>query len=205
MSSETAVKVQKRDELGTAASRRLRDAGLVPANLYGHGEDNMNLAISADAVRSVIKHGAKVLTLQGDVSDTALLREVQWDAFGIDVLHVDLTRVSKTEKVEVTLPIELHGEAPGTAEGGQMTVAIHEIHILCSAASIPEHLVVNIGELHIGDSIHASDIAIPEGAELVTPASELVVQITKPAGASADDESEDVEQEVIAKGKADEE
>ncbi len=201
MSSET-LEVKKRDAVGTAASNRLRQQGFVPANLYGHGEKNLSLAVRSDALNSILLHGTKLLSLTGDVADTALLKEVQWDAFGVEVLHVDLTRVSQTEQVEVTLPVELHGEAPGTNEGGQLSFVTHELTIRCPASSIPDHLHVNVGGLHIGEAILASEVALPAGAEMVSQASEVVVQVVKPV--STDEEAEDglsVEPELIRKEK----
>lgn len=206
MSSET-LQVNKRDALGSLACRKLRAEGLIPANLYGHGEDNVNLSVSASEVTNLIKHGTKIVSLQGDVKDTALVREVQWDAFGIDVIHVDLTRVSKSEKVEVTLPVELHGEAPGANAGGLVSVGVHELVILCPANAVPEQIEVNVSALNVGDSIHASDITLPDGAELVTPESEVVVQVAAPSGAAAEEDADETgaEPEVISKGKGEEE
>jgi large subunit ribosomal protein L25 len=186
MSSET-LEVKKRDELGSLASRRLRMNGEVPANLYGHGEANINLAVKADALNAIIKHGTKLVTLTGGVNDTALVREVQWDTFGVDIIHVDLTRVSQAESVEVTLPVELHGEAPGSSEGGMLTFTLHELTIRCPAASIPDHLHVNIGGLHLGDAIHAGEVQLPAGATMVTAANDVVVQVSRPAGMSAEE------------------
>lgn len=186
MSSET-LEVKKRDELGSLASRRLRMNGEVPANLYGHGEANINLAVKADALNAIIKHGTKLVTLTGGVSDTAVVREVQWDTFGVDIIHVDLTRVSQAESVEVTLPVELHGEAPGANEGGMLTFTLHELTIRCPAASIPDHLHVNIGGLHLGDAIHAGEVQVPAGATMVTAAGEVVVQVSRPAGMAAEE------------------
>ena len=200
MSSET-IEVKNRQEVGTAACRRLRASGYIPANLYGHGEQNQNLSVREDSLRSIIQHGTKVLSLTGDISDTALLREVQWDAFGIDVIHVDLTRVSSSETVEVTLPIELHGEAPGVFEGGQLAVPMHVLTIRCLAASVPEHLTVNLSNLHLGGAIHANEVPLPEGAELVTPGAEVVVHLVKPAGLEAVEDSSGAEPELIRKEK----
>ena len=206
MSSET-LEVKKRELVGSNAVKQLRNKGEVPAILYGHGEANINLSVRADAINNIIKHGTKMLSLTGGVTDTAILRDVQWDAFGMDVLHVDFTRVSQTEAVEVSLPVELHGEAPGTSEGGVLNFTMHEVSILCPASSIPEHIVVNISKLHVGDAIHASDIALPAGASMVTAAHEVVVQISKPAGGgdvTAESEAS-AEPELIRKEKAEEE
>jgi len=178
MSSET-IAVTKRDSVGTNASKRLRATGQVPAILYGHGQENINLSIRADALGNIIKHGTKLLSLTGDVTDTAVLRQVQWDTYSSDVLHVDLFRVSATESVEVTLPIHLHGEAPGVSEGGQLVFQTHELTILCPASSIPEYLVVGLGGLHLGQSVHANEVRLPEGASLVSSGSPIVVQVVK--------------------------
>lgn len=203
MSSET-LEVKKRDELGSLASKRLRMNGEVPANLYGHGEANVNLAVKADALNAIIKHGTKLVNLTGGVTDTALVREVQWDVFGVDIIHVDLARVSQAESVEVTLPVELHGEAPGSSEGGMLTFTLHELTIRCPAASIPDHLHVNIGGLHLGNVINAGDVQLPAGATMVTPASEVVVQISRPAGMSAEETAAAAgEPELIRKEQAD--
>lgn len=203
MSSET-LEVKLRDGIGTLACRKLRQGGEVPVNLYGHGESNVNLAVRADAINNIIKHGTKMLTLTGGVSDTAILREVQWDAFGVEILHVDLTRVSQAEAVEVTLPVELHGEAPGTAEGGQLVFASHELTIRCPAQSIPEHIQVSVSNLHLGQSIHASDVVLPSGATMVTPGTAVVVQVNKPLGMSSDEAAAIAsgEPELIRKEKA---
>jgi large subunit ribosomal protein L25 len=202
MSSET-IEVKKRDGVGSKFSRKLRQSGMVPANLYGHGEANVNLMVRSDALANIIQHGTKLLSLTGEVNDTALLREVQWDTFGVEVLHVDLTRVSTSEMVEVTLPIELHGEAPGISEGGLLSFVTHELHIRCPAADIPDHLHVSVGNLHLGQAIHAGEVTLPKGAEVLTPASEVVVQISKPSmGDAGDGDLDSAEPELIRKEKS---
>lgn len=201
MSSET-IEVKKREGVGSLASRKLRRAGQVPAILYGHGEANVNLSVNTDAIGRVVQHGTKLLSLIGDINDTALLRDVQWDPFGVEILHVDLTRVSTSEAVEVTLPVELHGEAPGTSEGGILAFLAHELTISCPAANIPEHLQVNISHLHLGQAIHASEIPLPEGASMVTMGSEVVVQVSRPSGMAAEETiTENAEPELIGKAK----
>lgn len=207
MSSET-ITVTKRIEIGSNASKRLRAKGEVPAILYGHGEANINLSVKADAIQNVIKHGTKLLALTGDVTDTAILREVQWDTYGAEVLHIDLNRVSATEAVEVTLPVHLHGEAPGVGEGGQLSFVTHELTIKCPASSIPEYIEVNISKLHLAQAIHANEVPLPEGASMVTVSNVVVVQVVRPAqatdetGATAATEPELIRKE---KAKAEEE
>jgi large subunit ribosomal protein L25 len=205
MSSET-IAVQARDAVGSNAVKRLRAAGHVPAVLYGHGEDNVNLAVRSDTISNVVKHGTKLLSLTGAVTDTAVLRQVQWDTYGAQILHVDLFRVSTTESVEVTLPIHLHGEAPGTGEGGQMVFQTHELTIMCPVTRIPEYLEVHLGGLHLGQSIHANEVELPEGATLVSSSSQIIVQVSAPVDVSLEEAvSAGAEPELIRKEKAEEE
>ena len=125
-----SIEVAKRDVLGSRAMIKIRKKGLIPAILYGHGQENVCLTVSLDTVNSLIKHGTKLVTLTGEVVDTALLRSVQWSNMGDRIIHVDFARVSQTETVEVLLPIRLHGE---TIAGGQLRFVTHEILIRCSA------------------------------------------------------------------------
>ncbi|MFM9068062.1 MAG: hypothetical protein ACKOUR_12115, partial [Planctomycetota bacterium] len=99
-SMRDTLQVKLRQLSGSRRMRRLRDQGVVPAVLYGHKQSNVNLEITSDQVRAAVRHGARLVNLAGDVQETALIRQVQWDAFGVEVLHLDLTRVSSDETVE---------------------------------------------------------------------------------------------------------
>lgn len=180
------IEAQTREAAGTRTVMKLRGKGFVPAILYGHGEANVCLAIRQEAVATLIRHGTKLVNLTGAVKDTALLRDVQWDSLGSEIIHLDFARVSQTELVEVTLPVELHGEAPGVAEGGQLRFQTHVLTIRCPAGLIPEHIVVEVSGLHLGQSIHAGEIKLPEGATTVTPASIVVVHVIVPAAVKDD-------------------
>lgn len=207
MSTDT-IEVQNREGTGTLASKKLRQTGNVPAILYGHGESNVNLAVKGDAISKLIHQGSKILSLTGAVTETALVKDVQWDAFGIDILHVDFTRVSQSEAVEVTLPVELHGEAPGIAQGGKLAFLLHDLTISCPANAVPESLSVSVAELKLGESIQAKEVPLPEGASVAGNESDVVVQVAIPSSmkgkVSAEDEDgtgeESAEPEVIGKG-----
>jgi large subunit ribosomal protein L25 len=177
------LEVSVRRETGTGRMRRLRRAGLVPAILYGHGEENVNLAVPASKLVMLVNHGVQTVKLSGEVDETVLIREVQWDAFGIDILHVDFLRVSSREKVEATVAVELRGEAPGAKEGGMLEQLLHQFEIECPAMSIPERLEVNINELGLGDSVRAAELELPPGATLLTDPDRVVVQCVEVAPA----------------------
>ncbi len=198
------IQATKRDSTGSAATMRLRREGNVPAVLYGHGEANEHLAISAVQVRGLLRHHSKTVTLTGDVNETALVSDIQWDALGIDVLHLDLIRVNLKEKVEVTVSVETHGEAPGTREGGIFLENLREVEVRCSAGSIPESLVLDINDLHVGDQATAADLQLPEGVELITDPEAVIAHVESPRAEQAtEEEGEPVlggEPEVISKG-----
>lgn len=174
------LQVKLRQLSGSRRMRRLRDQGVVPAVLYGHKQSNVNLEITSDQVRAAVRHGARLVNLAGDVQETALIRQVQWDAFGVEVLHLDLTRVSSDETVELVLPIHLKGTAAGTREGGVVEHIKHEVKILCPVVSIPEHLTLNVNNLHVGQSLTLADLPLPDGAKLLTDAGEVVVMCVTP-------------------------
>ena len=161
-----SLNVQVREQTGSLRVKRMRQAGNIPAMLYGHGEDNVMLSVSAKELGQVINHGSFVVELKGGANESALIKEVQWDAFGINVVHVDFTRVDPNEKVEVTLPLVLKGDPIGTHRGGEINFHQHEIAILCPAISLPDKIEVKISKLDVGQAISASDILLPEGAEL---------------------------------------
>lgn len=199
-----SIEVKKRDVKGSRAMIKIRESGSIPAILYGHGEENVCLTVSLNTINQLIKHGTKLVTMTGDVSDTALLRAVQWSSMGDYIIHVDFARVSQSETVDVTVPIHLHGEAPGAmSSAGQLRFATHEITIRCPASKIPEFITCEIGALQLGQSIHVNELTLPEGATAVTPGSLVIVQVVTQSGAAAGDElSVASEPELIRKEKA---
>lgn len=136
MAEELTVEV--RTEHGKRRMRRLRKAGKTPAVLYGHGMESISLAVPTHELEAIIRHGSRVLKLKGAVNEQAVIREVQWDTYGLEILHVDFLRVHEHEMVEVKVPVELRGEAPGVKEGGILEQLVHEIKILCDVNLIPE-------------------------------------------------------------------
>jgi len=204
------LNVKRREKLGGSNNRRLRKLGQVPAVLYGHGEASVALAIDSVAVMGVIRHGGKLVRLQGDLSEGAFIKAVQWDVYGKDLVHIDLLRVSETERVRTTVTIELKGTAAGLSEGGIIEFVVHELDIECPAAAVPEKLVININELRLGGAIHAREVPLPEGATVLDDENMVIVHCIAPhieaeaevAGAA---EPGAVEPELIRKEKTAEE
>jgi len=174
--------VESRATQGKRRNRRLRDAGRIPAILYGHGLQNVSLAVGAEELTSVIRHGSRLVSLTGAVAESAFIRELQWDTWGTHIVHVDFTRISEHEIVEVRVTVELRGEAPGVREGGVVNQLIHEVEMACPASVIPEKLVVNVNHLKLNDTIALGSLELPQGAKLLAADLEaVVVQCVVPA------------------------
>jgi len=175
MSEVATLNVELREAHGKRVNRRLRASGKVPAILYGHRQKCVSLSIPVEMLEAVIRRGNRFVQLSGAVREKAIIKECQWDTWGKDVLHVDLTRVSEHEKIHVTVALELRGEAPGTKEGGVVRQQLHEIELECEAASVPEKIEVNINHLELGQVIHVGNLPLPDGSAALTDAGLLVV------------------------------
>jgi len=158
--------------------------------LYGHGAENLTLSVTRDELDAAIRKGVQVVDLQGELSENAFIRDVQWDAFGTNVIHVDFTRVVAGELLEVTVSVELRGVAPGTKQGGVVIQSLHEIVIECPVMAIPDKLQVSINGLNIGDAITVSKVELPDGAKLISGGDVNVVTCTE---ASTEDDEETAE------------
>lgn len=175
------LEVVTRKAGGSRDSRRLRRAGMVPAILYGHGEKCVELAAKREAVEAVVRHGSRFVELTGAVKEGAIIRELQWDAMGSDPLHIDLLRVSKSDRVKVKVPIDLKGECPGQRSGGVLSLVMHEIELECTADTIPDHIHAQVGHLEVGHSIKVHDLQLPKGAKALADGDETVVTCLHPA------------------------
>jgi large subunit ribosomal protein L25 len=205
MAEQLTVKL--REIQGKLNNRRLRRSGSVPAVLYGHGLENVKLQVPEEALGNALRHGSRLVELVGGVNESAFIRDLQWNTWGTQVLHVDFTRISADEEVEVTLTIELRGEAPGVREGGVVEHLIHQIEIACPAGAIPEKLKVNINHLKLEDKILLSQLELPQGARLLTDDLEAVmVQCVVPAELPEEGEGAtgEAEPEVIGAKKEEE-
>lgn len=194
------LNVKLREARGKRETRRLRRDGAIPLVLYGHKEASVSLQATADEMAAVVRHGGRVVELKGAVSEKALIRELQWDVYGIDVLHVDLTRVSEHERVEVQVKLELRGQAPGVKEGGVVELLAHELEIDCEALAIPEKLEVNVKDLQLDGAITAGELPLPAGIKLLSDPDTMIVHCIKPLEAEETAEGEaGAEPEVIGR------
>ncbi|MDR2116307.1 MAG: 50S ribosomal protein L25 [Planctomycetaceae bacterium] len=200
------ITVKLRDSHGKRRNRRLRNTGNVPAVLYGHKQAVQSLTLSAEELDTVVRHGNRFVELQGDIKEKAFIKDVQWNTWGNQILHVDFARVSEHEKIHVTIPLELRGESPGTKEGGVVKHVLHSIELECEAASVPEKIDVNINHLEFNQTLHVSDLELPAGAKALIDETTIVVSCSLPVEVSDEETvSGEEEPEVIGRKKTDEE
>lgn len=172
------LKATKRSEVGTRKSRALRAGGQIPAVLYGHGQESLSVALNEHEVDVAIHHGARLLEVELDGAiHNVLIKAVQWDTFGKECIHVDLTRVDLDERVTVTVPVVLRGSPIGVNDGGMLQQSLAELSIECAVRAIPDDVHVLINDMKIGDSLHVSDLELPAGAVLVSDADAQVCAV----------------------------
>lgn len=181
--AETVVLATKpRQGSGSRESQRLRKNGLIPANVYGHKETPENVAIVADELRTVMRHHARTLELQTDgKKQSVLIQDIQYDHLGKDVLHVDFLRVSATDKIHVTVPVELRGVAVGAKGGGVLIQPLHNLHVECLVSARPDSIRVKIDDLQLGQAIHIRELPVLEGVRYLHDADAVVVQLKLPS------------------------
>jgi len=210
MANATKIEAQKRTGKGSRAAARLRLEGLVPTNLYGHGQESTALSVSEDVVRPLIYSGHKLVEIHCDGKvETALVREVQWDSFSKIITHVDFMRIDVNERVHTVVPVQLRGVAPGVILGGILEQPVHSLHIEASAADVPDSIVIKIDQLQLGQSIHVRDLTdLPEGVTIKGAADQVIVHVVSPRADESkaiDPNAAPTQPEVIGKKKKDEE
>lgn len=194
---EIEVIAFKRDAQGSSASRRLRHAGKVPGIVYGGSAAPMQIELDHNALYHALRKEAfhaSVLTLSVDGNrESVLLRDTQWHPYKQQVLHVDFQRVDKDHKIHVKVPLHfLNAEiAPGVKlGGGKPHHIVNELDVECFPGSLPEFIEVDMGKLEVGHSIHANDLKLPAGVELVAhlkAENPAVAAISAPKGGGAEE------------------
>ncbi|MHC4720879.1 MAG: 50S ribosomal protein L25 [Planctomycetota bacterium] len=183
MEKALLLKAEIREHTGSKDAVRLRGRGRIPAIVYGHKEEPV--AISLDAHNLV----------EGLKKEKMIVKDLQYDYLGRDIIHADLMRVDVTETVKVAVSIELKGTAKGTHEGGIIEEHADHLEVECKVTDIPESIIVWVKEVGVGDTLHAGDVELPSGVKLVSDPSMLLVTCSLVAAAKT---TEELEEEVPA-------
>lgn len=200
--------VTARTKTGTRYAKRDREQGLIPAVIYGHKQGPVHVTVNAKTFMEVLHNEAHLIDVKLDgKSEHTLVKAVQWDTFGREIIHVDLERVDMSEMIEVEVELQLIGEPAALKEAG--SVLDHPttiVKIACRADAIPSHLEHSIADLQAGVPVTVSDITVPAGVTIAMPADQLICQIAgvKVAAPATEGEDDAAEPEVINKGKQEE-
>jgi len=201
-----------RSDVGKGVARSLRREGKVPAVIYGHAREPQPLAIDQRELDRLLSHIAAEstvieLSFDGGTART-LIREIQRHPFKPQILHVDFQELVAGEKVTVDVPIVLLGVPEGVrAEGGILDQTMRELTIHVDPSNIPNHIDVDVSALGIGDSVHVSDLSLPEGVEVLDDEDSTICVVSAPRAVVEEAPAEVVaeagaeEPEVIGKGK----
>ena len=180
---EIKLVAEKRTRFGKGAARKIRRDRKIPAVLYGHGTAPLHITLPGHDTMMALKSANALLDIEVDgQSQLALAKDVQRDAIKPVIEHVDLVIVRRGERVNVDVPVTTDGEA---AAETVVTIDSQTVELSVLATQIPEHIVVSVEGLEAGTQVHAGQLDLPEGAELVTDPETLVVNVTQQISAEA--------------------
>lgn len=203
MSANFIVEAEVRTGSGTAASRRARREGQVPVVVYGGGEDEQYLLVDHNKIIRQLGveafHSALVQLKVEDDLQRAVLRDVQMHPYKAQVMHLDFQRVSRKDKITMTIQLHFIGEeeAPGVKlEHGIMSHSMTSIDVYCLATDLPEYIEVDVSELGMGESVHLGQIKLPEGVEFASTVQESDMDLSV-ASVLAPKVAQEVEEEEV--------
>jgi len=205
-----SIEAELRTETGKGAARRIRRSGLIPGVVYGRGNEPRSIKVDPQDIEKLLLSNAIFdLTFVGEDGEesTVIIKDYQKDVIKQNLLHVDFQFISMDEKITISVPMKLEGEAVGVRDGGVLQQLLREIDIDVLPSEIPEEITIDISELDVGESLSVADLELAESIDLVTDSDEVIVTVVTPTELAEEDEEEEedefLEPEVI--GEEDEE
>ncbi|RUL87600.1 50S ribosomal protein L25 [Tautonia sociabilis] len=208
MAEAVTIQVEPRDPTknkgtGSRVARKLRAQGRVPAIIYGHKLPPVPISLAQDDVAMMLKKSVHLAQLSWDgATELAVVRDVQWDHLGKEIIHLDFLRVSSGETVEAEVALETHGEPVGLSLGGRLEQLVRSLKIKAKPTAIPKSITIEVGGLNVGDAILVRDLKgmLPEGVSTDADESIMLVHVVeKKAGSAA---ASAAEGEAAAEGQA---
>ena len=200
MADNVTLAAEPRDRLGKGASRAVRKAGRIPAVIYGDKKDPIAVSLTYKEVLAQVNTGTFLSTLVDvDVNGEkfrTIPKDVQFDPVRDFIMHVDFLRLGKGARVNVEVPVNFLNEdaSPGLTRGGVLNVVRYQVELSCPAEDIPEGLDADLTGLDMGDSVHISDIKLPEGVEpTITDRDFTIATIAAPASEEVESDGEEEE------------
>jgi large subunit ribosomal protein L25 len=194
---KVSLVVQPRDTTGSRAARRLRGSGLIPGVLYGHGKHATLIAVDPHDLRLALTgdsgmHAVLDVTIEGHKrAHKAIVKDMQHDHIKATVTHIDLQEIRLDETIETAVAVHFEGESKGVKAGGMLEEAVREVTVKGLVTAIPEHLVIDITDLAMGDNAKVSDLQVPEGIEVLDDPDEVLCSVLAPRKADVTVEGEE--------------
>lgn len=211
------INLEKREEKGKEKNRKLRREGWIPAVLYSRDSKDGNaeaVKVREKELKRILQtpgitHHILDLSLDGEMRK-GIIRDLQKNPVKEEVWHVDFYEVQTGQKITLSLPVRIKGEARGVKAGGILELVTSELEVECPSGAIPEDIEVDISELEIGDAIRVGDLRIPPDVTVMKDPDEVIVVIIPPRAEVPEEEVEEAKEEteepqVIKKGKTEEE
>ncbi|MFW6381299.1 MAG: 50S ribosomal protein L25 [Bacillota bacterium] len=192
------IEVEARKETGKGAARKLRRQGKIPGVVYGKERNSQPLSVDPrDLYDKINKNAIIDLVIDGEQeSETVMIKDYQRDVIKNKLLHVDFQKISMEEKIDVTVPINLVGEAPGVQEGGVLQQLMREVEISVLPEDIPEEIDLDISELEVGDSLQVQQLQ-SEGIDVLASPEDVIVTVVTPTEEIEEEVEEELEEEFI--------
>ena len=189
-SSYYKLDISSRNQTGTKESKIARKKGFVPGVLYYSGEEAISISIEKSILLRAMNSGQRIFEINQDgESQYTMLKQVQYHPVTDEVIHVDLMRVRRSEKMTISVPIVLVGDAIGVKEGGVLSQSLTQVEISCYPTDVPEQIDLKIDGLEINAALSVGDIDTgSEDIELISDASLNIVSITTPVSEKVSDE-----------------
>ena len=177
-------------------AKAIRREGLVPGVLYYSGEENVNISIEKSILFHAMHSGQRIFEIEQEGENQyTMIKQLQYHPVTDEIIHVDLMRVRRSEKINISVPLVLIGDAIGVKEGGVLSQSLTQIEISCYPTDVPEQIELNIEKLELNAALSVADIEIDIAeVEVSTDSSLNIVSITPPA-------AEEVVEDVIDEGE----
>ncbi|WP_168123362.1 50S ribosomal protein L25 [Paenibacillus sp. HB172176] len=191
----TAMKAEERVPKRKSDLRQLRQNGRIPGIVYGKNMGEASAVSVSEKDLSALLRSHPNAVLELDVANSGkqsvMVADVQRHSLNQQqLLHVDFHQVNMNEKVKAHIRIEAVGDSVGVREGGVLQIIMHDMEVQCLPGSIPDMVTVDISELAVGESLHVSDIDLPEGVEAKSEAQQVVVTVLAPQKEISEEEKE---------------
>ena len=204
-SSYYKLEVSDRTKIKTKGVKSLRRKGLIPGVLYYAGEKNVNIEIDKSILFHAMQSGQRIFEIEQEgKSQFTMIKQVQYHPVTDEVIHLDLLRVRRAEKMTITVPLVLIGDAKGVKEGGLLSQSINQLEINCFPTDVPEQIELNVQDLELNSSMNISDINLDnDDIEIITDKEVNVVNISQLVEDEVEEEVDEASDDSTNEGETD--